>query len=78
MAEVTVPADQLDAGRIWVAKLLQLIGFAVSTSDGRRSVQGGAVTIDEQKITDPNAQVEVKDGMVVQVGKRRVAKLKIG
>ncbi len=78
MPEVTVPAGQLDNGKIWIAKLLHLVCFAQSSSDGKRAVQGGGVVIDEQKVTDPNAQIEVKDGMVVQVGKRRMAKLKIG
>jgi len=77
MPEVTVPATQLDAGKIWIAKLLQAVSFASSTSDGRRLVQGGGVLIDEQKVTDPNARVEVKDGMVVQVGKRRFARLRV-
>jgi len=76
--QVQVPKDQLTDGKIWIAKLLHLIGFASSTSDGKRSVQGGGVTIDEQKIMDPNAQVQLKDGMIVQLGKRRVAKIKLG
>ncbi len=78
MPEATIPAGQLDNGRIWIARLLHTIGFAASSSDGKRAVQGGGVLIDGQKVVDPNAQVEVKDGMVVQVGKRRMAKMKIG
>ena len=75
MPEVAVPAAQLDNGRIWIAKLLHLIGFAASSSDGKRLVAGGGVTLDGQKVADANAQVEVKDGMVIQVGKRRVGRL---
>ncbi len=78
MPEVAVQPSQLDSGKIWVAKLLHVIGFAQSSSDGKRSVQGGGVMIDERKVTDPNAQIEIKDGMIVQIGKRRMAKLKIG
>lgn len=76
--DVAVPASQIENGKIWIARLLQTVGFAASTSEGRRLVQGGGVTIDEQKITDVNAQIEVKDGTVLQVGKRRVAKIVIG
>jgi tyrosyl-tRNA synthetase len=78
MPEVAVAASQLESGKIWIAKLLHVIGFAQSSSDGKRLVQGGGVLIDEQKVADPNAQIEVKNGMILQVGKRRVAKLKIG
>lgn len=76
--EVKVAAGQLDNGRIWIAKLLQSVGFAPSTSEGRRLVQGGGVSVDEQKVTDPNAQIEIKDGILLQVGKRRVAKVVAG
>jgi len=37
----------------------------------------GAVRIDDRKITDPNMEISPADGMVVQVGKRKFAKLKI-
>jgi tyrosyl-tRNA synthetase len=75
--EVKVSAAQLQDGKIWIAKLLQVVGFAPSTSEGRRLVQGGGVTIDEQKITDVSAQIEIRGQMVLQVGKRRVAKVVI-
>jgi tyrosyl-tRNA synthetase len=40
-------------------------------------VQQGGVSIDGQKPTDPNAEITPRDGMVVQVGKRRFAKLRV-
>jgi tyrosyl-tRNA synthetase len=38
-------------------------------------VQGG-VKIDEEKITDPFAEVEIRNDMVLQIGKRRFFKIK--
>jgi tyrosyl-tRNA synthetase len=39
-------------------------------------MQGG-VSIDGQKVTDANAATTPADGMVVQVGKRRFAKIRV-
>jgi tyrosyl-tRNA synthetase len=35
-----------------------------------------AVSIDGKKINDPNAEITPRDGMVIQVGKRKFAKIK--
>ena len=40
-------------------------------------VQQGGVSIDGQKAADPNTEVTPRDGMVVQVGKRRFARLRV-
>jgi tyrosyl-tRNA synthetase len=77
--EKTVPRSELTDGKIWICKLLVLIGLAKSNNEARRSVEGGAVTIgpDRQKITDPKANVEVSDGLIVRVGNRRVVRIRL-
>jgi tyrosyl-tRNA synthetase len=40
-------------------------------------IKQSAVSIDGEKISDPNAEIEPTDGMVVQVGKRKFVKLKV-
>jgi tyrosyl-tRNA synthetase len=40
-------------------------------------IKQSAVSINSEKIADPNAQITPADGMVVQVGKRRFARLKV-
>jgi len=40
-------------------------------------IKQSAVSIDGRRINDPNKEVTPKDGMVVQVGKRRFARLKV-
>ncbi|MED4609435.1 S4 domain-containing protein, partial [Paenibacillus validus] len=47
-------------------------------SEARRSVQQGAVKINEQKVDDPNAELTPADGDIVQVGKRKFARIKLG
>jgi tyrosyl-tRNA synthetase len=78
--EVTVPSDGLSDGRMWICKLLVLLGLADSNNDARRLVQGGGVTVgpDREKVTDPKANVAVPEGLIVRVGNRRVVRVRRG
>jgi tyrosyl-tRNA synthetase len=69
--------DLTSGGTMWVARLLVVLGLASSTSEGRRLVVQGGVRIDEDRVTDAAADVPVTDGMVVRVGKRRVARVTV-
>ena len=64
-------------GTIWLPKLLKLVGFCPSSSEARRLISGGGVSVDRQKVLDPKAVVTPTDGMIVQVGKRRVTRLEV-
>lgn len=75
---ITLPPGQCEAdGTIWVPKLLKALNLASSTSDGRRLVEGGGVLIDQQKIADPRSSVKPADGMLIQVGKRKAARISL-
>ena len=67
--------SDLQNGRIWAPRLLTMTGTAASNSEARRLIVGGAVSLDGQKVTDPNAEVEVKEGQVLKVGKLRFARI---
>jgi tyrosyl-tRNA synthetase len=56
-------------GKIWIVKLLTEINAVESNSQARRLIGQGAVSLDGVRITDSNSSVEVKDGMLVKVGK---------
>ncbi|GIO85164.1 tyrosine--tRNA ligase [Paenibacillus faecis] len=73
--EIVVPAGELEDGSIKLIKLLTLIGFASSNGEAKRSIQQGAVKINEEKLTDVNAAIALAGGEVIQVGKRKFAKL---
>lgn len=60
-------------GEYWVPKLLQILGLVNSTSDGKRMLDQGGVKVDGNKISDMNIKVE--NEMVIQVGKRKFAKI---
>ncbi|MCD5415225.1 MAG: tyrosine--tRNA ligase [Clostridiales bacterium] len=70
---VEVEDKDLTDGKIIIAKLICLIGFAPSNSEARRLVMQGAVRINGEKIGD--CELEIEDGMIIQVGKRKFAKL---
>ena len=63
-----------DPAGVTVAKLLVLAGLCKSNSDGRRLIQGGAVSIDDEKVADPVAAVtrdSVKAGsLTLRAGKK--------
>ncbi|WP_178022884.1 tyrosine--tRNA ligase [uncultured Paenibacillus sp.] len=73
--EKEIPAAELENGKIRLIKLLTLIDFAASNGEAKRSIQQGAVKLNEEKISDPNAEVELAGGEIIQVGKRKFAKL---
>ncbi|WP_197286161.1 tyrosine--tRNA ligase [Paenibacillus sp. FJAT-27812] len=75
--EVTVSTGDLENGQIRIVKLLTELGLQPTSSEARRSVQQGAVRINEEKISDVNADVTLHDGDVLQVGKRKFVKIKL-
>ncbi len=61
--------------RDWIVDLLRRAGTASSTSDARRLIEQGAVSIDGQKISDFNAKVPVKKGALLKAGKKKFVKI---
>lgn len=77
IAEVVIPAESLENGTIRLISLLTTLGFAASNGEAKRSIQQGAVKINEEKWGDPNSEYTPQDGDIVQVGKRKFAKIKL-
>lgn len=63
-------------GEIWIAKALVDCKIEPSTSQARRDIKQGAVKVDGEKISDMQLQLDSGD-YVLQVGKRKFAKLKV-
>jgi tyrosyl-tRNA synthetase len=72
MPEVEIAADPIMA-----SKLLTHCNLVASGGEAKRMCKQGGVKINEEKISDPSAEITPADGMVVQVGKRKFAKLKV-
>ncbi len=62
---------------IAIANLLKEAGLVSSTSDGIRMVKQGAVKINEEKVSDKSLKLNKGFSQIVQVGKRRIAKVTI-
>jgi tyrosyl-tRNA synthetase len=73
--DVPVSSDLITDGRIGILNLIKSAGFAASTSEARRLVEGGGVLLAGCKITDPRLQVTLAEKPILQVGKRRVARM---
>jgi tyrosyl-tRNA synthetase len=71
-----IPEFELPAEPISVKQLLLACKLVETGGEAKRMCSQSAVTIDSQKITDPNAEITPKDGTTIQVGKRRFAKIK--
>jgi tyrosyl-tRNA synthetase len=63
-------------GEIWIAKALVDCNIEPSTSQARRDIKQGAVKINQEKISDMQLQLSSGE-YILQVGKRKFAKLKV-
>lgn len=75
--EVLLEASELDDGKIELIKLLVSLKLQSSNGEARRSITQGAVRINQEKLTDIRTVVSIEDGDIVQVGKRKIAKVKL-
>ncbi len=80
-AQKLVPDDMpeadftMEAGAIWIPKLLQALGFVASTTEGKRMVSQGAVKIESQVVTAEKISPAAGQAFVLQCGKRKFAKV---
>jgi tyrosyl-tRNA synthetase len=72
-----IPEVALQAVPISLKNLLTTCKLVQTSGEAKRMVQQGGVSIDGQKAADPNTEVTPRDGMVIQVGKRRFARLRV-
>jgi len=80
--DVTLAADKLDAqSRIWAPALIKELGLESTTSSARRLIEQGGFSVGiggaRETITDVKALVSVSDGLIVRVGKRKIARVRL-
>jgi tyrosyl-tRNA synthetase len=69
-----VPVFRL-AQDLWICELMKQLRFASSTSEARRLLGQGAVRVDGDTVTDVNFRFVPGEHSILEVGKRRVAKI---
>ncbi len=78
MPTETIKDEDLKDGTIDIMDVLIKCGFASSRSDARRCVDGGGVSVDGEKVTDPFFSFtpdDLADGRVIKKGKKNYKKV---
>jgi len=77
MATVRLDPDEVSGVGINIVTLLRRAGLVDSNSEARRKIKEGAVSINNKKIFEHNAEIAVKDNDIIRLGKRNFRKLVI-
>jgi tyrosyl-tRNA synthetase len=78
--DVTVAADVVDEnGQALWTRLIVALGLESSTSNARRVIAQGGVNFgpDREAVNDINGKITLTDGLIVRVGKRKIARVKL-
>ncbi len=67
---------QVDGEVIWLPKLLHEAGLVSSTSDARRMIKQNAVSVDGEKISNPQTDITAEGQLLLKVGKRRFCQVR--
>ena len=70
MPSTEIPAAEIPAEGINILDLLVKTGLVPSKSEARRNVQQGGVSVDDVKITDPNALIQIETDVIIKKGKK--------
>jgi tyrosyl-tRNA synthetase len=75
---VSRAAVQLKDGKAGVLRVIVAAGLAKSNNEARQKVLEGAVNIgpDRSKLTDPKAEIEITDGLIIRLG-RHIRRIKL-
>ncbi len=70
-----MPEFKLETQVHRIDDLIVMAGLAENKSEARRLVQGGGVSLNSEKVTDPYAEITVREETVLKVGKRKFIRL---
>jgi len=75
--ELPEALEEKTVGETQILKALKEAGLVPSANEGARMIEQGGVRVDGQKIDDRNLQLKRGQSYVIQVGKRKVARVTI-
>lgn len=75
LASADMPAWKPSENPIWIVKALQENGAVKSGGEARRLIAQGAVRLNGEKIADDKAKVELKEGDILQSGKKHFVRI---
>ena len=73
-----VPLVKLSEKKLDLVSILKQADLVPSKGEGRRLVEQGAVKLNNERVSDPLQQIDLKEPVLVQCGKRRFAKVQYG
>jgi tyrosyl-tRNA synthetase len=62
-------------GKIWIVRLLTKTDMVKSGGEARRLIKGGGLYLDGERISDDSLEIDLAEGMLFKVGKRRFFKI---
>ena len=79
MPTVTVTAEDFPDGELDIISVLIKAGLCESRGDGRRNIQQGGVSVNDEKVTDISTKYTLDDfkgeGLIIRRGKKKFAKV---
>ena len=78
MPTYIIDKSSINAQNIEILDILKQSGLVASKSDGRRLIEQGGITVDDQKISDVYFKISAKDlekGVVIKKGKKTYKKI---
>jgi len=70
MTQLKVDSSMFKDGKVYLPKLISFSGAVKSNNEAKRLITQGGVTIDGEKLTDPDAEISIKTGQVLKIGKK--------
>jgi tyrosyl-tRNA synthetase len=70
-----IPEIKLNDKELSILNLILRVKFAPSKGEAKRLVTQGGVSINGEKMTDINSIIQIENGMILKVGKRKFIKL---
>jgi len=72
-----MPTYETERSEQFVWDIIKKAKLADTSSQARRLMEQGGVSVDGEKIQDINTKIKPKENMIIQVGKRRFLRVKI-
>ncbi len=70
MPTTEIEAAELDNGSIGILTLLVKCGLCPSNGEARRLVTQGGVSVNDEKLTDPKAMIDLSNAVIIKKGKK--------
>ncbi|MCS7016776.1 MAG: tyrosine--tRNA ligase [Gemmatales bacterium] len=76
--EVSLSRADVPEGKVNICRLLTRLGLTASNSEARRLVQQGGVNVgpERTRISDPNLELVLHDGLIVRIGNRKIVRIR--